>query len=426
MRFWLLPTLLGLLTACAAVPPESKPIDVRQYGAKGDGRTVDTAALQSAFNRCRKTGGGVVRLPAGTYLSQPLTMYSQTTLLLEEGSVLKATDEPRDYLPPDVSWDQVLAGKAKGPFSSFLTAKNGTNIGIAGKGTIDGSGARWWQPAEEARRKVPGYTLPRPNLVRIAGCKGVKVTGVTLKNSPKFHLVPDDCDDVLIDGVTILSPPGAANTDAIDPSVSRRVTITRCLMDVGDDNIAIKSGKRMPGREFACEDITVTDCVFRHGHGMSIGSETVGGVRNVTVRRCRFEGTENGLRIKSPRGRGGRVENITYEDNTVKDVIGAVTITCYYPNVPERDAAQSVTPETPAFKGIRIVGLRGSSATSAGLIVGLPESLVQDVVLQDVQLTAAKTGLLLRNAHGVTLKDVQVTPRTGPPITVRAAEVSGL
>ena len=112
----------------------------------------------------------------------------------------KATDDPKDYLPADVTWDDILAGRSRGPFTNFLSGRNLTDVTITGKGTIDGSGARWWEPAEEARRKVPGYTLPRPNLIRIVGCKNLKVTGITLQNSPKFHLVPEDCEDVLIEG----------------------------------------------------------------------------------------------------------------------------------------------------------------------------------------------------------------------------------
>ncbi len=346
--------------------------------------------------------------------------------MLDADATLKATDDPKDYLPPNVSWEEILQGHAKGPFTNFVNGKDVTGITITGKGTIDGSGARWWAPAEEARRKVPGYTLPRPNLVRILNCKGLKVTGVTLQNSPKFHLVPENCEDVLIEGVTILAPEGAANTDAIDPSASRRVTITKCVIDVGDDNVAIKAGKRIPGRDFACEDITITDCTFKHGHGLSIGSETAGGVRNVTVRHCSFEGTENGIRIKSPRGRGGMVENLVYEDLTMKNVKGAITFTCYYPKIPKTDTAQPVTPETPAFRKIRIENLAASSSSAAGVIVGLPESLVSDVVLKNVTISAATTGLIIQNAEGIKLQNVRVTPVEGPPYILQDARVEGI
>jgi polygalacturonase len=416
------------LAAIAVLPSPAlaKDFDVRQFGARGDGKTLDTPSIQKALDACGKAGGGVVRLPAGTYLSAPIWLPSRTTLLIEQGATLKATDDPKDYLPRDVTWDDILAGRSKGPFTNFVNGKNLTDVTIDGKGTIDGSGARWWEPAEEARRKVSGYTLPRPNLIRIVNCKRLHVSGVTLKNSPKFHLVPENCEDVLIENVTILAPEGAANTDAIDPSASRRVTIRKCLIDVGDDNVAIKAGKKMPDRDFACEDITITDCTFKHGHGLSIGSETAGGVRNLTVKRCTFEGTDNGIRIKSPRGRGGKVENLLYEDLSMKDVKGAITFTCYYPKIPQTDAAQPMTAETPAFRQIRVKHLTATSSSAAGVIVGLAESPISDLVLENVRISSATTGLVIRNAEAIKLRDVKVAPRDGPPFIVQDAKVEGL
>jgi polygalacturonase len=263
-----------------------------------------------------KAGGGIVRLPPGTYLSRPIFLHSKITLQLDAGATLLATDEPGDFLRVENG----TGAASSASFFAFVNGKDLTNVAITGKGTIDGAGARWWVPAEEARRKTPNYTLPRPRLVLLTGCKNVRVAGVTLANSPTFHLVPTDCEDVVIDSVTIRAPDDSPNTDAIDPSACKNVLIRKCILDVGDDNVALKSGHSVPGRSAACEDITVVDCTFLHGHGMSIGSETVGGVRNLTVRNCTFKGTVSGLRIKSYRGRGGLVENITYSDIKMTDV----------------------------------------------------------------------------------------------------------
>lgn len=145
---------------------------------------------------------------------------------------------------------------------------------------------------------------------------------------------------------------GAANTDGIDPSISSRVRIARSVIDVGDDNVAIKSGKRLPGRQYACEDITVVDCQFLHGHGVSIGSETVGGVRNVTVERCIFEGTENGIRLKTARDNGGAVTGLRCTDIAMAGVDRAITNTCYYPRIPKDDAQQPITDLTPSVRDI--------------------------------------------------------------------------
>jgi polygalacturonase len=413
----------GVLAAApASTAVASKVFDVREFGAKGDGRSLDTGAIQKALDECGNSGGGMVRLARGTFLSKPLFLRSKTTLQLEAGATLKATDEPADFMNPDAN----KGTPSSGSFFALVNGKDLVDVAINGKGTIDGSGTRWWVPAEEARRKTPGYTLRRPRLVLLTRCKNVRVDGVTLANSPSFHLVPTDCQDVIIEDVRITAPAGSPNTDGIDPSVSRRVRISRCRIDVGDDNIAIKSGKLMPGREFACEDITITDCIFLHGHGLSIGSETAGGVRNLTVQRCRFENTENGIRIKSPRGRGGKVEKLTYTDITMTNVDPAITITCYYPKIPKTDEAQLVTDETPVFRDIHIKNLTATTAKEAGVIIGLPESLVSDISLENVRIKAAGPGLTIRNATGVSFKNVDILPQKGPPLITENCSGEGL
>jgi len=414
---------VGLSLVCwIATADVARVFNVHAFGAKGGGKTFDTAAIQKALDECGKAGGTVL-LPKGTYLSKPLTIRTKTTLLIEEGTTLLASTNQSDFMKVPGDWTKARSGN---DFVPFLSGKDLEDVTIAGRGTIEGSGSVWWEAAEEARRKVSGFTMPRPNLIVLTRVKNLIVRDVTIQNSPKFHLVPTECDDVLITNVTILAPEGAANTDAIDPSVSRRVTITKCLIDVGDDNVAVKSGKRMDGREFAVEDLWISDCTFKHGHGMSIGSETVGGVKNVFVKNCSFENTDNGIRIKSDRKRGGTVENLVCENITMKDVRGAITITSYYPKIPATDTAQPVTATTPKYRNITIRNLTATSTRAAGVIVGLPESEIENVLLENVVITAELTGLEIRNAKGVQLKNVKVTAKRGEPVIVRDAEVKGL
>lgn len=429
MRVW---AIACTLLAAWAFPvigdpvPNQKTFDVREFGAKGDGKILDTEPVQKALTACGKAGGGTVRIPAGTYLCQPLQLGDKTTLVLEEGATLLATTRHEDFMKTPGDW---LKAKSSSDFISLLSGKGLSEIAITGKGIIDGNGAVWWEEAEKARQKVSGYTLPRPNLLALDHCKRVKISGIKLQNSPKFHFVPSECEDVVVEDVTVLAPAGAANTDGIDPSNCRKVTITRCYIDVGDDNVAIKSGRKIPGREFACEDITVTDCTFKHGHGMSIGSETVGGIRRVRVSQCTFENTDNGLRIKSRRERGGIVEDIVYADCSLKNCNPAISIMCYYQNsthgkFPKDDAAQPITETTPRFRNIQIRNLAGNAVGDIGAIVGLPESPVENVVLENVTLNG-KQGLTIANAKGVVLKNVKIVPEKGEPYLLHNAQVEG-
>ena len=438
-----IPTLLLVLsfgiTICpAAGPPtigpgaEPKVFDVREFGARGDGANLDTEAIQKALDACGKAGGGTVKFPAGTYLSQPLKIRNQTTVLLDPGATLLASTNQSDFMKTPGDW---LKAKSGGDFVPFIGGKDLTGMTFTGGGTIDGNGAVWWGEAEKAREKKAGYTLPRPNLIVLERCRNVQLENITLQNSPKFHFVPTDCEGVVVSNVTITAPAHAANTDAIDPSGCRNVLITRCRIDVGDDNVAIKAGKRIAGREFASEDITVTDCTFLHGHGMSIGSETTGGVREVTVRNCTFENTENGLRIKSQRGKGGMVENISYSDITMKNVNPAITLTCYYMDNSAGDTAQpggtgsnsipAIASNTPVYRNIRISNLKATCPGVAGIISGLPECMISNVVFENVQISAAKS-FEIRDARDIQLRNVTVSVKEGPPFTTENAQVEGL
>ena len=406
---------------------------ITDYGAVADGKTDCTKAIQRALDAGKGSGGTVI-FPAGTYLSKPLTIRAGTTMQLDAGATLLASTNQMDFMKVPGDW---LAAKSGSDFIPFIGGKNLTNVTFTGGGVIDGNGAAWWGEAEKARQKVSGYTLPRPNLIVIERTTNLRMENITLQNSPKFHFVPTECEGVVISNVTVLAPERAANTDAIDPSNCRNVLITRCKIDVGDDNIAIKAGKPVDGREFACEDILVTDCTFVHGHGMSIGSETAGGVRNVTVKNCTFANTENGIRIKSQRGKGGLVENIICDGITMSNVNPAITLTCFYANNSSGDAAQpaaaagaldeamKVSEKIPTFRNIRISNLTATCPKAAGLILGLPESCISDVVLKNVKISAGK-GFTIANARGIRLENVAVTVTGGKPFDLKNAEVEGL
>jgi len=414
---------------CLCLPLLGATFNVRDFGAVGDGRTVDTVAIQKALDACQPAGG-TVELPPGTYLSQPLKLHSKTVLQVDAGAILQAGTNQADFMKTPGDWL-----KARGTdFVPLVSGRDLTEVTLTGAGVIDGGGAAWWGAAEQARQVRPGYTLPRPNLIALERCKNVRVENLTLRNSPKFHLLPADCEDLVISNVTILAPEHAANTDAIDPS-GRRILITKCTLDVGDDNVAIKAGKASPGREFESEDIAITDCTMLHGHGLSIGSETAGGVRHVVVRNCTFQNTENGLRIKSDARRGGLVEDVSYENITMSNVAPVITLTCLYQNNSAGDTnrtsaatagpAASTGSHIPLYRNIRITNLTATSPKAAGLINGLPGNCISNVVLENVHITAAKA-FEIRNARGVQLKNVAVKVAAGDPFLLQNAEVSGL
>jgi len=388
---------------CAQAGPVCQP---RDYGATGDGRHFDTEAIQRAINECAARHGGVVRIPPGVYLTRSLFLSNNITLQLDEGAILQATTDPDDW------GDTSLA---------LVNGRGLTNIALTGHGIIDGAGARWWPPVKRAKKAGLPDPRHRPRLVIFTRCSHVQVRDLTLRNSPMFHLVPVECNDVTIDHVTILAPADSPNTDGIDPSVCHNVHITHCRVDVGDDNVALKSGYRFDGGP-GCEDIFVSDCQFLHGHGMSIGSETLGGVKHLLVERCSFENTTSGIRIKSNRSKGGLVEDVSYRDLTMSNVRWPISISAYYPKVPAIDRAQPVTHSTPCYRPIQIINLTATSPDQAGFIVGLPEQLISGVTLTGVKIEAP-AGLTVRNADNIVLQNVSIKTEHGEPLLTENARI---
>jgi polygalacturonase len=261
---------------------------------------------------------------------------------------------------------------------------------------------------------VMGNSHPRPRLVVFDHCKHVRVEGVTLQNSPFWQLVPYYCDDVVIRNVRILAPQHAPNTDAVDPFSSSNVHIDHLYADVGDDNIAIKSGAiNSPGGDEPSHDITITDCTFVHGHGLSIGSEIAGGAHNIVAERIHFDGTDNGIRVKANRDRGNDVSDLIFRDIDMKNVENPLVVSEYYPKILPAGPveAQAVTRLTPHFHDMTFENITATGGKMAGAIVGLPEAPVENITLKNVKISAqtglsigyasvAATGLTVQAAQG--------------------------
>lgn len=378
--------------------------DVREAGAVGDGHTKDTAALQKAIDRCAETGG-VVRFAPGTYVSAPLTLKSHTHLSLEKGATLLGSPDVADYpVRTDAPWRRL----------SLLHADNAEDIVIAGGGTIDGNGKVWWGAV--LNRTKGSHENQRPLLIDLTHTKQILIEGVTVQNSPQYNITAFWCDGLTVRNVRIVNPArGAPNTDGIDPVSTSHVLIEHDYIDTGDDNVAIKSGLVERGDpNMPSTDITIRDCTFKAGHGLSIGSETAGGVRNVTVERVTFSGTRQGIRIKSARGRGNDIGNFTYRDIHMDGVETPIQITMYYTGILKNDPGQPVTEHTPKFHDITIENLKATGAKNAAVIMGLSESPIRHIVLKNVDISA-EHGIVVQYAD-IAEKNVVVKPATGPSV----------
>jgi polygalacturonase len=310
-------------TACATVLATKTLIG----GSPGD-ETLDSPAIQAAITAC--PSGQAVRLAADgdktAFVSGPLSLKSGVSLWLDTGTTLFASHDPRDF---DSSPGK-CAGNNTGNSSckALINVTDPKNSGVVGTGTIDGRGGEiptgststWWELED-----MYDGNLAAPRLVQVNFGNDFVLYNVTLKNAPKFHVVIDSTVGYRVWGITINTPASSPNTDGVDPSRAKNGVIAYTKITTGDDNIAVKGGGPNP-----VDGLLVAHNHFGRGHGMSIGSETNGGVRNVSVCDLSLDGTDNGLRIKSDASRGGLVQGIYYTDVCIRDSRHPLVFDSYY------------------------------------------------------------------------------------------------
>lgn len=444
---------LSCLTACiASLSPLSssfgasdvkfpdKVCNITHYGAEGHRLQIDlnTTAIQQAIDDCAQAGGGTVLIPRGNYLTNPLFLKSNVQLKLEKDATLVASTEIAAWRANE----QTRYAEAENGWLPFISIANASNVAITGEGTIDGQGAVWWERWRENIRATgkKGGT-DRPRLVYIKQSSNVLIEGITLTHSPSFHIVMRYSHDIDVNKTRILSPWHAPNTDAIDPIDSQNIRITHNFIDCNDDHIAIKAEK--PDNRFpdgVVENIYIANNTLKQGRGISIGSESAGGVNNVLVENNTFEGSMYGIRIKSPRGKGGEVKNIVYRNTKMHDVEVPLVFSAYYKAAPivqaevdkmlegggftlgeqiyppDSDAKQPFDKyKTPHFSNITVENLTSTgNSKAAAFIIGTPEAPLSGFHFTNVNIEAVR-GLRVRNAELET-KGLNIKVAEGPVI----------
>ncbi len=444
-----------------------RTVNIADFGAVADGKTMNTEFINTAIRNCAKAGGGTVIIPAGTWITGPIRLESNINLHVKKGALVQFSNNINDY--PFFKNEET--GQNRFARTQLISAYRAKNIAITGDGIFNGAGEVWryvlkedlteiqwnnlvssggivsdngkeWWPSKEAMgaeiffRENANRILTkeeyestkeyiRPNLVSFVQCTGVLIDGPTFENSPRYHIIPRQCEDLVIRNVKVFSPVAGKNTDAIDPSACRNVVIYNCIIDVGDDGLCLKPGTISAGQKPgpACENIVIADCVVYHAHGgFVIGSESYGGARNVCVRNCVFIGTDVGLRFKSARGRGGVIENIFIEGVQMREIVtDAILFDMYYsggaPDVEARKdltirKAEPLTDRTPEFKNFYVKNIVCRGADRAVVINGLPELSIKNMMLEKVYIES-KRGVYIADADGVQLNDCRIVPHSG-------------
>jgi len=287
-------------------------------------------------------------------------------------------------------------------YQPVIGAYNAQNVYIDG-GTIDGLGQYWWDLFHAKK-----LSHSRPVLVQFESCNGVRVTNTLLRNPPFWTLHPLYSSNVYIADITILAPQNSPNTDGVDVDSSDNVLIERITVSNGDDMIAIKSGFNMAGILYGkpSANVIIRDSVFANGHGISIGSETSGGIRNITFENCEVNNAVSGPRIKTSRGRGGIIQEIVFKNITIRGCSssGVVMSTLMnYDKIPNPGNATT----TPIVRDVSISDIRSTQCPTPGSFICLPESHCTGYTLQNINLVGV-TGSF--SCQYITGKSTNVSP----------------
>lgn len=422
--------------------------DPRDYGAKADGGTLDTAAIQAAIDAASAARGGRIVLRGGTFLTASLFLKPYTALVIEEEATLKGTTAWQAY--------PFIRSRKEGVecvcLAGIINACGIHGVRISGKGTLDGSGFPWWngfwarkgmlEKMDPALRKIveddPGSEAARdlldrpgePKPILIGACRDVLIEGLHIRDSASWTLHAFYCEDVEIRQVTIRNAQAdmhAPCTDGIDIDSCRGVHIHHCDIACHDDCICLKSGRGRDGARVnrPTENVRIHDCVAGEGHALvALGTEFSGGIRNVTIRDCRSEGTQVGLRFKSNIGNGGTIENVLAENvacvNTaypiefrLRDAFGV------HEGKPEAGAYVPGPAGIPSYRNITIRDFTATGAKACIRMIAYLDHTFDNLVFENVSLEGA-AGLQIHNARNWDLRGiVHAACAKGPIFDVR-------
>lgn len=432
-------------------------LNVRDFGAKGDGISDDTKFIQAAILSCPKNSR--VLIPAGTYKITSLFLKSNLNLELAKGAELLAETERSAYpvFPGLIeSYDETdeynlgtWEGNPLPMFAGIITGVEVENVLIYGEGTINGNASKenWWH---NPKVMVGAY---RPRLFFINHCNHVTLQGVTCCNSPSWTLHPYFSNDLKFYNLTVQNPSDSPNTDGLDPESCKNVEIAGVKFSLGDDCIAVKSGKIYMGSKHRTpsENLHIRQCLMENGHGaVTIGSEMAGGVINLVVEDCLFSHTDRGLRIKTRRGRGkdAVVDNVIFKNIKMNHVMTPFVANSFYFCDPDGKTAyvqsreaMKVDDRTPHIKRLVFEDIDAKNChVAAAYFDGLPEQKIDEIVMRNVCVTytdnptcdvpamsegvekCTQKGIFASNVKKLTLDNVNVTGQVGEAVILQGVD----
>jgi len=409
--------LIALVTAlnfaAAVLAADKVPLNVRDFGAKGDGVTKDTVALQKALDTCAENVGSTVLVPEGVYLTGSLILHANTTLQLATRANLLGSPDTADYPVVNVRWE----GEFREGHRALLSAANAANVTITG-------GAIFGPPLPLGKLRSPRG----PVLIELTGCTNAVLENFTTQYQQLWSIHLLFCKDLTARNLTIRTV--NANGDGLDVDSCDGVTIERCDINTGDDAIALKSGRGLAAQQLArpTQNVVIRDCRLQSSiyAAIGLGTEMSGGIRNVKIQNCVISGRQNAIFIKSRDGRGGFMENISGENITVLKSPTFIGIDLEKKGIQATDPVPGDVEKWPRVQNISFKNVRVQEV--AELVAGknIPAARPLDgFTLTDISGTCARA-ISLANMTNVKLSGIHVTGFSGPLITTENVKGVGL
>jgi polygalacturonase len=429
------------------MPRQKKVFGVRQYGARNDGKTLNTKAIQAAIDACAAQGGGIVSFAPGDYLTGSIYLKKGVNLRLDKGVRLLGSQDLQDY--PEI--DTRVAGiEMKWP-SALINVLNQENVAITGAGTVHAQGKPFWDQYWSLRKEyepkglrwIVDYDAKRPRTLLVADSKNVTVQGLTFQQAGFWTIHILYSQYVTVDGVVIQNNIGGhgPSTDGIDIDSSSYVLVQNSDIDCNDDNFCLKAGRDWDGLRVnrPTEYVVIRDCLSRAGGGLiTFGSETSGSIRHVIAYNLKAKGTGVGIRFKSATTRGGTVEDIYMQDIEMEQVGTPIEVTMNwnpsysYSTLPAGYTTETLPshwktmlePVTPAergiphFRNIFISNIKVTEARKALSAAGLKESWLENFRFHNIQIEANTAGDI-SYAKDWQFKDVAIKTKDNSQIKIK-------
>lgn len=428
--------------------------NIKDFGGNCDGKTLNTEAFAKAISTISQKGGGELIVPAGTWLTGPIEMKSRINFHVEKGAIIQFSSDKNQFPMREYS-------KGKFDVTPPIWGDKLTDVAFTGEGIFDGAGEVWrpvkkskltdvqwqilvksggvlsedgkiWWPntnamnGEKLQKKlsknkdatIEDYTILhdylRPMMFTLSKVTNLLIDGPTFRNSPKFVINPKNITNLVIRNTTVYNPKWAQNGDGIDISASKNVIIYNTKVNAGDDGICMKSSGTPKDGEANLQNVIIAECTVNEGHGgFVIGSNTDGGMKNIFVSNCLFDGTDIGIRVKSNSGRGGDVSQIYIQNIEMKNIINeAILFDTYYADAPagsskESQNAQFSGDKIPYIHDFYISNVNCESAKTAVSIEGLPNKLIENLYFKNINITS-HNDVVGKNAAHIYFENVKI------------------